>query len=485
MATFLGTIFNDSLVGGLSNDLILGYAGNDTLQGNEGNDTIDGGDGDDGISGGEGNNTIYGGDGDDGISGGEGNDTIYGGAGNDTIFGLRNAGSVSVIYGGAGNDLIYAKDGNDSIYGETGNDSLVGWDGNDIIDGGAGNDELYGGSGNDIIDGGAGNDTAFYYEETFAQSRISKRGTVVSVNGDTLRNVELLDFTDRTINVSSIPDANAPRISINDISITEGNSGTTNAVFTVRLDRISQQPVSVNFATANGTASSSSDYNTARGTVRFNPGVINQTVSVGVKGDTILEPNETFSVNLSSATNAFISDSLGVATIVNDDLPLPRLSINSLSVFEGNNRNNVALTVTLTGPTSQRVSANFATANGSAIASSDYVPTTGNVTFNASNAARQTKTIQIPIVGDSLFERDETFSVNLANAVNATLGTSRATVTVRNDDNPPVRNSVIESLPFQSLDTPSLGKSKSPIIDKSLDSFGPVFTELAVNDTII
>jgi hypothetical protein len=376
-------------------------------------------------------------------------------------------------------DLLKGLGGKDLLFGNSGNDTLNGGDGNDAY-------SFFSLDGNTIIDGGAGTDRVGY-GTTFAESGVSRRGAVVSVNGDTLTNIEILDFDDRTINVSSIPDANAPRISINDISITEGNSGTTNAVFTVRLDRISQQPVSVNYDTANGTASSSNDYNATRGILRFNPGVINQTVSVGVKGDIILEPNETFNLNLSSATNASIGDGQGVATIVNDDLPLARLSINSLSVFEKDNRNNVALTVTLTGPTSQRVSANFATANGSSIASSDYVRTTGNVTFNASNAARQTKTIQIPIRGDSLFEGDETFRVKLANAVNATLGKSRGTVTLKNDDNPSVRNSVMELSSFPYLEMTPMGENNSSNIDNNNSSNFPeqIFAELAVNDTII
>jgi len=474
MANYYGTIFNDSLVGGYENDLMLGYAGDDTLAGGDGNDFLVGGAGNDGLWGDYGNDTLDGGDGNDTVNGWYGNESLIGGAGNDQL----DANENDSVDGGAGNDTIQ---GGTLVSGGTGNDWLINSTNvNSTLYGGDGNDSFSTYVGNATIDGGAGTDRVDFNNRTFAESGVSKRGTVVYANGNRLTNIELLQFTDRTINVSSIVDANAPRISINDVSIAEGNSGTRNAVFTVRLDRISQQPVSVNYTIANGSAAAGTDYNAAQGTVRFNPGVINQTVSVGVKGDIILEPNETFNVNLSSPTNASISDSLGVATIINDDIALPRLSINSLSVFEGNNRNNIALTVTLTGRTSQRVSVNFATANGTATAGSDYVRTTGNVAFNASNAATQTKTIQIPIVGDSLFERDETFSVNLANAVNATLGTSRVTVTLKNDDNPPIRNSVMELSAF-----PSVGESKSLIMDKSSNFPEQMFAELALSDTII
>jgi choice-of-anchor C domain-containing protein len=206
-----------------------------------------------------------------------------------------------------------------------------------------------------------------------------------------------------------------------------------------------------------------------------------------------------FTANSNSTTLEFLSLSTepenrfagpaldNVAVVKSVTSLLPRLSINSLSVFEKNNRNNVALTVTLTGPTSQRVSVNFATANGSATEGRDYVRTTGNVAFNPSNAARQTKTIQIPILGDSLFESNETFRVNLANAVNATLGTSGGTVTLKNDDNPTFRNSVMELSAFSSLEMTSLGKSTSSIIDinKSANSSAEMWAEWAVSDTIL
>jgi hypothetical protein len=111
-----------------------------------------------------------------------------------------------------------------------------------------------------------------------------------------------------------------PSISINDVSVVEGNSGTTNAVFTVSLSAPTHTAtVQVSYATADGTASSPSDYAARSGVLSFAPGTTTQTVSVPVNGDNLIEPDETFTVNLSAAVNASIGDGQGVGTIVNDD----------------------------------------------------------------------------------------------------------------------------------------------------------------------
>ncbi len=96
--------------------------------------------------------------------------------------------------------------------------------------------------------------------------------------------------------------------------------------------------MTVDFATANGTATAPSDYTANSGTVTFAPGVTSQTVTVQVNGDTTVEPNETFNVNLTNATgNATIADAQGVGTIVNDDQPRrSNITINDVSHSEGN-----------------------------------------------------------------------------------------------------------------------------------------------------
>lgn len=113
-----------------------------------------------------------------------------------------------------------------------------------------------------------------------------------------------------------------PSLSINDVSVAEGNAGTVNAVFTVTLSAASGQAVSVNYATADGTATQPADYTSTSGTLTFIPGTTMQTITVPVIGDTTPEANETFFVNLSGAVNATIADNQGLGTITNDDVPV-------------------------------------------------------------------------------------------------------------------------------------------------------------------
>jgi len=120
-----------------------------------------------------------------------------------------------------------------------------------------------------------------------------------------------------------------PTLTINDLTITEGAGGTSVANFTLSLSAASANTVTVNYATADNTAVAGSDYAATSGTVTFTPGQQSRTVSVSINGDTTFEPNETFFVNLTSPTNATISDSQGVGTIVDDDAPVLATEANS------------------------------------------------------------------------------------------------------------------------------------------------------------
>jgi len=114
-----------------------------------------------------------------------------------------------------------------------------------------------------------------------------------------------------------------PQISINNVSVAEGNAGTGTFVpFTVSLAPVSAQTVTVDFATADGTATTgNNDYIATSGTLTFAPGVPAQPIYVTVVGDAAFEPNETFVVNLSNPVNATIADGQGMGTILNDDGP--------------------------------------------------------------------------------------------------------------------------------------------------------------------
>ena len=346
-------------------------------------------------------------------------------------------------------------------------------------------------------------------------------------------------------------DDGQPTISINDVSLLEGNSGTTAFVFTVSLSNASAQPITVNFATADGSATlADSDYQgscrqrdlcsghdesnrspswstatpsssptrpspstsapptnatiadgTGLGTIRNDddqptisindvsllggqqrhdglrlhgqpvqrqlrrrspstsplrtvrprsrtattraaagtrdlcPGQTSQTITVLVNGDTKFEPDETFTVNLSAATNATIADGTGLGTIRNDD-DQPTISINDVSLLEGNSGTTAfVFTVSLSNASAQAITVNFATADGSAtLADSDYQGGAGSVTFAPGTTSQ---TITVLVNGDTKFEPDETFTVNLSAAANATIADGTGLGTIRNDDDQP------------------------------------------------
>ncbi|NJN56339.1 MAG: hypothetical protein HC879_02005 [Leptolyngbyaceae cyanobacterium SL_5_9] len=112
-----------------------------------------------------------------------------------------------------------------------------------------------------------------------------------------------------------------PTFSIDDFSIKEGNLNTnTNAAFTVKLSQASSRPVTVNYSTADGTAKSGSDYVATSGRLTFAPGETSKKIAVTIKGDSTVESNESFKLNLTSPTNATIRDGQAIATILNDDV---------------------------------------------------------------------------------------------------------------------------------------------------------------------
>ena len=333
-------------------------------------------------------------------------------------------------------------------------------------------------------------------------------------------------------NIANTPQ---PTLSVSDVTVTEGQSGSTVATFTVSVSPVNAaQTVTVNYATANGSALANSDYTPANGTLTFPPSSGSQIVAVTIHGDTTPEPNETLSLNLSGATNAVIGDASGTATITDDDTPtptvtapgtvgpggtiqvvvangpanpgdwiglyaagandsayldwaylngtkakpatgvthatinltaptapgtynvrffansytllttsapiivvsLPTLSISDILITEGHTGSTTAtFTVTLNPPnTSQTVTVDYATANGSAtIAGGDYIPATGTLTFAPSTT---TRTIGVTVNGDTAAEGPETFVVNLSNAVNAVVGDAQGSATIVNDDGP-------------------------------------------------
>jgi hypothetical protein len=221
-------------------------------------------------------------------------------------------------------------------------------------------------------------------------------------------------------------------VSIRGASVTEGNTGTVNATFTVTLSRATNVDVTVQYATADITATAGSDYAAASGTVTIPAGQTTATVTVAVRGDRLPEPTETFAVNLTAATGASIVGGPGICTILDNE---PRISISDVSKYEGRKgqKTTFTLTVTLSVAYDQAVTVSFQTVNGTATAGdNDYVAKAGTLTFAPGET---TKTITIEVKGDSKREADEYFYLDLfGNSTNSLFIKSRGIGTIWNDD---------------------------------------------------
>ncbi|MBI3417306.1 MAG: DUF11 domain-containing protein [Verrucomicrobia bacterium] len=231
-----------------------------------------------------------------------------------------------------------------------------------------------------------------------------------------------------------IDDDFLPALRINDAAVTEGDTGTTNMIFTVTLSTSSGSTVSVDYATADDTAKAGSDYVGKSGKIIFSPGALTQTISIPVIGDLLSEPTETFFVNLANPVNAVIVDNQAIGTITDND-SLPLLNISDVTVAEGDTgTTNAVFTVTLASTSGQDVTVKYATSDGTATAGSDYVAASGTITIRAGTTSQ---TISVAVNGDRLNEPDETFFVNLSSPVGARIGDAQGAGTIRNDDAPP------------------------------------------------
>src|SRR5262249_16010936 len=206
-----------------------------------------------------------------------------------------------------------------------------------------------------------------------------------------------------------------PLVSISDATVTEGDVGTTPAVFTVTLSKPSSNVVTVNYSTGSGLdynggdAQPGVDYVSTPGTLTFLPGETSKTISVQAIGDTIPEVNEQFGVNVGSPANAVLAHASALGTIVDDD---GRISINNVTLPDGSSGTTAfVFTVTLSKAATVPIPVTFSTFDGSATAGVDYVATSGTLTFAPGET---TKTITVQVIGDPVYEPDEVFYVRLS-----------------------------------------------------------------------
>ncbi len=255
------------------------------------------------------------------------------------------------------------------------------------------------------------------------------------------------------LNDGTWPALDVPSLTINNAMVTEGNTGSVNATFTVSLSAAYGQTVSVHYETAAGyswnSATAGADYQAIAGTLIFAPGVTSQTVTVLVNGDRLGESHyysyESFSILLSNPTNAFVADATatGIGIIVDDE---PTVSIvDYVEGAEGNTGTTpFAFNVTLSAAYDVPVTVEYATADltpdqqywygPGATAGVDYTATTGTL---AIPAGQTSGTIIVLVTGDRIgegYEAHELFSVNLSNPSGALLSYRQALGAIIDDE---------------------------------------------------
>ena len=226
-----------------------------------------------------------------------------------------------------------------------------------------------------------------------------------------------------------------PTLSVGDLSVTERNAGEATANFVVRLASPSGKPVTVSYRTAGGatnSASAGADYTALPATtLSFAPWETAKAVYVKIKGDTLDETNETFRLLLSAPTNALISDNTGVCTITDNDAA-PTLSVNDVSVTEGDADVTATFTVTLSAASAQTVKVMYQTTNGTATAPADFKGV--GLTTLTFAPGETTKTIAVTVRGDAAAEPVESFFVNLNGPANATIADAQGQCKITDDD---------------------------------------------------
>jgi Ca2+-binding RTX toxin-like protein len=226
-----------------------------------------------------------------------------------------------------------------------------------------------------------------------------------------------------------------PSMTIGDVTLTEGNTGATNATFQVTISSADPSaPVTVNFATADGTALTGTDYQATSGTLTIPATTTSGEIVVPVVGDTLDEPDEGFVVNLSMPTGAVLQDAQGAGTITDDDLE-PALAVNDIITIEGNvGTTAVEFRVALNAASGKSVAVGVTTANGTAQAPNDYQSVSGPLAFAPGETL---KSVFVNVVGDTTFEPDESFVLNLSSPVNATIADGQGVAMIQNNDASP------------------------------------------------
>ncbi len=231
----------------------------------------------------------------------------------------------------------------------------------------------------------------------------------------------------------------APNASVADVSVNEGSGGASQLTFVVSLSAPSGKLTRISYATLNGTAVSPADYTGMSDMLAIEPGVLQKQIVIPVNADSLVEPNESFSLILSQPSGLILTDANAVATLINDDIGgTVQFSSNTYSVFE--NAGSAVVTVNRTGGNAGGVAVQFTMTDGLAVAGQDYTAVNTTLTFAANET---TKTVSIPILNDTIDEEDvETARVFITNVTGGGTLAFPAAAVINIQDNDPVPSMV-------------------------------------------
>ena len=306
-------------------------------------------------------------------------------------------------------------------------------------------------------------------ELVFAPDEVSKQLTVAVIGDLTPEDhesylVRLTGATGATItddnglgaiddDDSGPPPVQVPQLRIGDVGQAEGNAGTAPATITVVLDQVSALPVTVHWATDDGSATAPDDYVAGAGDLTFEPGVTTRQITVPIVGDRALEPGETFGVQLTNAVNATISDGTGLLAIGNDDENTgdAELTVDDVAVAE--NTGYAVATMRLSAARAVEVTVRMTTVEGTATDPEDYTGGSALVTFQPGQTLVQAP---IALADDTVAEGDETFVVALSEATGAPVADPDGVVTILDDDGGP------GDLPTVGVDDTAVAEADGP-----------------------
>ena len=225
----------------------------------------------------------------------------------------------------------------------------------------------------------------------------------------------------------------APKVSIGDATVVEGDAGSRALRFTVSLSEPTTSDVRVGYLTAGGDATAGTDYTAASGTVTIPAGGTSAPVSISVRGDTATEVKEVFGVWMHDPVGAVFGRGAATGRIIDDDPSAGlRVAIGDATVVEGRTGNrSLRMTVSLSAATTHDVTVTFSTLDGTAVAATDYTALSGSARIVVGSTSAQ---ITVQVRGDTTVEPDETFTVRIANPVGATIGRTNGVAKIMTDD---------------------------------------------------